>query len=79
MEDTLHDYPIVSDDAEFPSCLRSTPRHAAEEVRFTDKKHNVDNTDLIQLGVSLSNQKDTVAAILQFNLAFDLDRDLHAN
>ncbi|CAI0450621.1 unnamed protein product [Linum tenue] len=78
MEDTLSNYPIVSVDAEFPGCLRPTPRHAGEEVRFADMKHNVDSTDLIQLGVTLSNEKGTVAAIWQFNLEFDLDRDLHA-
>ncbi|CAI0382360.1 unnamed protein product [Linum tenue] len=78
MEDTLHDYPIVSVDVEFPGCFRLTPQHAAEEVQFADMKHNVDITYLIQLASTLSNEKDTVAAILQFNLEFDLDRDLHA-
>ncbi|CAI0450632.1 unnamed protein product [Linum tenue] len=78
MEDSLRHYPIVSIDSEFPGCLRPTPRHAGEEVRFADMKFNVDSTDLIQLGVTLSDEKGTVAGIWQFNLEFDLDRDLHA-
>ncbi|CAI0432707.1 unnamed protein product [Linum tenue] len=57
MEDTLHDYPIVSVDVEFPGCFRPTPRHAAEEVQFADMKHNVDITYLIQLGVNSFKRK----------------------
>ncbi|CAN0870483.1 Probable CCR4-associated factor 1 homolog 1 [Linum grandiflorum] len=77
MEECLAKYPVVSVDSEFPGFLVQTPRDASEEVRFKNLKHNVGATSLIQLGLTLSNSKGTVAGIWQFNFQFDLKRDLY--
>ncbi|XP_020259053.1 probable CCR4-associated factor 1 homolog 11 [Asparagus officinalis] len=61
-------------DTEFPGFLRSTPRGASEEEIYSALKYNVDNMKLVQLGITLSNGKISLA--WQFNLKdFDHEAD----
>ncbi|KAG6538269.1 hypothetical protein ZIOFF_003382 [Zingiber officinale] len=38
---------------EFSGFLRFTSRHASEVERYSDRKYNVDNLRIIQLGIAL--------------------------
>ncbi|KAJ4829511.1 hypothetical protein Tsubulata_026271 [Turnera subulata] len=67
---------IVSIDTEFPGCLHPTPRCATETERYADMKSNVDDTRLIQLGLTLSD--GNAFQTWEFNFAFDLDKDRYA-
>lgn len=75
------DSPCVAIDVEFPGFLRSTPRHASEEARYLDVKHNVDGLKMIQLGITLFDNRAAASSSSswQINLAdFDADVDPHS-
>ncbi|CAN0880321.1 Probable starch synthase 4, chloroplastic/amyloplastic [Linum grandiflorum] len=78
LEHALRSFPILSVDCEFPGFLLQTPRNATDDLRYKDVKHNVDQTHIIQLGVTLSNlHQGGVFGTWQFNFEFDLDKDVH--
>ncbi|CAN0861454.1 Probable CCR4-associated factor 1 homolog 5 [Linum grandiflorum] len=76
MEQALPNYPIFSVDCEFPGFLLQTPRNGSDDLRYSHLKHNVDQTHLIQLGVTLSD-RGSIFSTWQFNFEFDLDKDVH--
>ncbi|KAG6510380.1 hypothetical protein ZIOFF_028390 [Zingiber officinale] len=81
IEDLLCYFPIVAIDIEFPGFLRDTPRHASDEQRYADVKHNVDGTSIIQFGLALfdaSGNQPWPGCCWQFNFA-DFDPDLSAS
>ncbi|KAJ4837352.1 hypothetical protein Tsubulata_008331, partial [Turnera subulata] len=72
----LYKYNFLSVDTEFPGCLRRTPRLAGDDVRYADMKYNVDNTRLLQLGLTLSDDGNRGAFMSwEFNFAFDLGKE----
>ncbi|CAN0912154.1 Probable CCR4-associated factor 1 homolog 5 [Linum grandiflorum] len=78
LEHALQSFPILSVDCEFPGFLLQTPRNATDDLRYKDLKHNVDQTHIIQLGVTLSDlHQRGVFGTWQFNFEFNLDRDVH--
>ncbi|KAL9310278.1 putative CCR4-associated factor 1 5 [Arabidopsis thaliana] len=53
IRDCLKHCNSIAIDTEFPGCLKETPMDASDEIRYRDMKFNVDNTHLIQLGLTL--------------------------
>jgi hypothetical protein len=49
------------------------PHYSAEEIDYQFVWHNVENTKLIQVGISIAKEGDhQTIATWQFNLQFDL-------
>ncbi|CAL9216486.1 unnamed protein product [Arabidopsis halleri] len=53
MSDCLKHCSFIAIDTEFPGCLKETPMEASEETRYRNMKYNVENTNLIQLGLTI--------------------------
>ena len=77
----LKQYPFVGMDTEYPGivhfCHVNTP-----DFYYKFIKNNVDKLKLIQLGITLSNEKGEFPQNIctwQFNLKFDCDKDDHSN
>lgn len=77
----LKKYPYIGMDTEYPGivypCTVNTPDYYYKFIKV-----NVDKLKLIQLGISLSNDKGEFppnACTWQFNLRFDCDKDEHSN
>ncbi|CAN1141999.1 Poly(A) ribonuclease pop2 [Linum perenne] len=77
LEQALPSYPVFTVDCEFPGFLLTTPRNATDDFRYNDLRRNVDQTHLIQLGITLSNHRGTVFQTWEFNFEFDLDKEVH--
>lgn len=76
----LNRFNVLSIDTEFPGFLRNTPRNAPAVESYSDLKFNVDCTDLIQLGVTLSDNQGKISYTFEFNFSdFDLKKGLHAD
>ena len=68
-------------DTEFPGVIYACPV-ANEEFYYTYTKVNVDKLKLIQLGITLTNDKGESPpnyTTWQFNLNFDIEKDKHSN
>ena len=77
----LTQYPYVGMDTEFPGVIYPCPV-ATEDFYYTYTKVNVDKLKLIQLGITLTNDKGEYppgTCTWQFNLHFDCDKDQHSN
>ena len=77
----LADYPYVGMDTEFPGVIYPCPV-ATEEFYYAYTKVNVDKLKLIQLGITLTNDKGEYppgTCTWQFNLNFDVEKDEHSN
>jgi CCR4-NOT transcription complex subunit 7/8 len=77
----LTQYPYVGMDTEFPGVIYQCPV-ATEDFYYTYTKVNVDKLKLIQLGITLTNDKGESPynySTWQFNLNFDIDKDKHSN
>ena len=77
----LPNFPYVGMDTEFPGVIYPCPV-ANEEFYYAYTKVNVDKLKLIQLGITLTNDKGEYPAgtcTWQFNLRFDVDNDQHSN
>ena len=77
----LTQYPYVGMDTEFPGVIYACPV-ANEEFYYTYTKVNVDKLKLIQLGITLTNDKGESPpnyTTWQFNLNFDIEKDKHSN
>ena len=77
----LSQYPYVGMDTEFPGVIYPCPV-ANEEFYYAYTKVNVDKLKLIQLGITLTNDKGEYppgTCTWQFNLHFDVDKDQHSN
>ena len=77
----ISQYPYVGMDTEFPGVIYPCPV-ANEEFYYAYTKVNVDKLKLIQLGITLTNDKGEYppgTCTWQFNLHFDVDKDQHSN
>ena len=77
----LSQYPYVGMDTEFPGVIYPCPV-ITEDFYYTYTKVNVDKLKLIQLGITLTNDKGEYppgTCTWQFNLHFDCDKDQHSN
>ena len=77
----LPQFPYVGMDTEFPGVIYPCPV-ANEEFYYAYTKVNVDKLKLIQLGITLTNDKGEYppgTCTWQFNLRFDVDNDQHSN
>ncbi|KAL9425048.1 hypothetical protein AB3S75_032057 [Citrus x aurantiifolia] len=73
---SLHRFNILSIDTEFPGFICSTPRDAPTSVVYNNLKFNVDNTKIIQLGITLSDDKGNIGSTWEFNFSdFDFQKD----
>ncbi|KAM7259830.1 hypothetical protein ACFE04_015571 [Oxalis oulophora] len=73
----LPKYPVVAIDTEFPGFILKCDKDAPESTRYSMMKHNVDNTKLIQLGITLSDHYGNIAGSWEFNFRdFDSSSDL---
>ncbi|CAK7350532.1 unnamed protein product [Dovyalis caffra] len=77
LERALFKYKVVSIDTEFPGFILNTPRDGSETERYKDLKFNVDALKLIQLGITLSDERGTIFGTWEFNFCFDLGEDLY--
>lgn len=69
---------VLSIDTEFPGFLHNTPRDAPPAVRYDDLKYNVDNTKIIQLGITLSDDEGNIGDTWEFNFSeFDVEKDAY--
>ncbi|KAJ8756054.1 hypothetical protein K2173_024601 [Erythroxylum novogranatense] len=78
MDASLFKFPVLSVDTEFPGCLLKTSKTASDDVRYANLKFNVEKSKMIQLGVTLSNERGTIFATWEFNFRFDVDEDRHS-
>ena len=77
----LTQYPYVGMDTEFPGVIYPCPV-ATEDFYYKYTKVNVDKLKLIQLGITLTNDKGDYppyTCTWQFNLNFDCEKDHHSN
>ena len=77
----LKQYPFVGMDTEYPGIVH--PCHVnTPDFYYKFIKNNVDKLKLIQLGITLTNEKGEFPPNIctwQFNLKFDCDKDDHSN
>ncbi|TXG54799.1 hypothetical protein EZV62_020055 [Acer yangbiense] len=73
----LNRYKVLSVDTEFPGFLRDTPRDAPAAILYDDLKFNVDNTNIIQLGITLMDDHGDIGPTWEFNFKFDLEKETH--
>ncbi|KAM7270632.1 hypothetical protein ACFE04_029846 [Oxalis oulophora] len=74
---SLEKYHVVAIDTEFPGFILKCDRDAPEAERYSMMKHNVDNTKLIQLGITLSDNYGNIGGSWEFNFRdFDCSTDL---
>ena len=77
----LNKYPYVGMDTEFPGVIYPCPV-ASFDFYYQYIKVNVDKLKLIQLGITLTNDKGEYPPGIctwQFNLEFDCDKDEHSS
>ena len=77
----LSQYPYVGMDTEFPGVIYPCPV-ATEDFYYQYTKVNVDKLKLIQLGITLTNDKGDCppyTCTWQFNLNFDREKDQFSN
>ncbi|KAJ0113784.1 hypothetical protein Patl1_02639 [Pistacia atlantica] len=56
-----------------------TPTHPTPISSYDDLKYNLDNSNIIQFGITLSNQEGIVGGTWEFNFSdFDLEKDSYA-
>lgn len=73
----LKQYPYIGMDTEFPGIVYKCPM-ASHDFYYQFTKVNVDKLKLIQLGITLTNEKGEYppnAGTWQFNFKFDIDND----
>ena len=76
----LDDYPYIGMDTEFPGIVYPCPAYS-QGFYYKYIKTNVDKLKLIQLGVTLFNEKGespNEGATWQFNLRFNHEKDVHS-
>lgn len=76
----LKDYPYIGMDTEFPGTVYPCQTYGPN-FYYKYIKTNVDQLKLIQLGITLCNEKGETApegSTWQFNLRFNLDKDNHS-
>ena len=81
MSTFLKDYPYIGMDTEFPGTVYPCPSYT-QEFYYKYIKINVDKLKLIQLGITLCNEKGETGpdgTTWQFNLKFNIESDIHSN
>eukprot|EP00440_Ansanella_granifera_P069964 gb/GFBE01075908.1/.p1 GENE.gb/GFBE01075908.1/~~gb/GFBE01075908.1/.p1 ORF type:complete len:551 (+),score=112.64 gb/GFBE01075908.1/:1-1653(+) len=68
---------VVALDTEFPGFLREEKQSAKRSARYEALRQNCDNLRPIQLGISVANSDGELHGTWSFNLAFDVQMDLH--
>ncbi|KAJ0088486.1 hypothetical protein Patl1_32592 [Pistacia atlantica] len=73
----LHRFRVICLDTELPGFLRNTPKHSPDHIRYHDLKYNVENTKIIHLGITLSNEEGNCeGGTWEFNFSdFDMEKD----
>ncbi|XP_010558925.2 PREDICTED: putative CCR4-associated factor 1 homolog 8 [Tarenaya hassleriana] len=61
--------PFIAIDMEFPGCLVYTPENAPDSVRYADMKVTVDNTQPLQLGLTLFDSHSRIWGSWQVNFS----------
>ncbi|XP_052170405.1 putative CCR4-associated factor 1 homolog 8 [Diospyros lotus] len=61
----LDTYHTIAFDTEFPGFLHRTPRHSSEEKVYEDLKYNVDQTKIVQLGLTLLDDEGNIGGTWQ--------------
>ena len=77
----LDEYHYIGMDTEFPGMVYPCPSYT-QDFYYRFIKTNVDKLKLIQLGITLLNDKGETApegSTWQFNLSFNVDEDVHSN
>ena len=77
----LNKYPYVGMDTEFPGLVYKCPV-CTNDFYYKFNKVNVDKLKLIQLGITLTNDKGEYPPNIctwQFNLNFDIEKDEYSN
>ncbi|XP_052170406.1 putative CCR4-associated factor 1 homolog 8 [Diospyros lotus] len=67
INDKLDTYHTIAFDTEFPGFLHQTPRHSSEEKVYEDLKYNVDQTKIVQLGLTLFDDEGNIGGTWQIN------------
>ncbi|XP_022970734.1 putative CCR4-associated factor 1 homolog 8 [Cucurbita maxima] len=71
-------YPVMSIDTEFPGCIKRTPWGTIDEELYADFRFNVNQTKVIQLGVTVSDESGNIGGTWEFNFSdFDPEIDAH--
>ena len=74
----LKSYPYISMDTEFPGQVYALETFT-NNFYYKYIKLNVDKLNLIQLGITLFNEKGEKFKCWQFNLKFNINSDIHSN
>ena len=78
--DYLKSYPFIGMDTEFPGIVYPCPSYS-QDFYYKFTKANVDKLKLIQIGITLTNDKGEYPPLIstwQFNLKFDVEKDKHS-
>jgi len=67
INDRLDTYRTIAFDTEFPGFLHRTPRRSSEEKVYEDLKYNVDQTKIVQLGLTLFDEEGNIGGTWQVN------------
>ncbi|KAJ8765740.1 hypothetical protein K2173_014862 [Erythroxylum novogranatense] len=78
LDAALYRFHVISVDTEFPGCILKTRRNETDDVRYKHLKFNVENSKLIQLGITLSDELGVVFVTWEFNFQFDVEEDKHS-
>ncbi|KAG7027009.1 putative CCR4-associated factor 1-like 1, partial [Cucurbita argyrosperma subsp. argyrosperma] len=74
----LVSYSVMSIDTEFPGCIKRTPWGTIDEELYADFRFNVNQTKVIQLGVTVSDELGNIGGTWEFNFSdFDPEIDAH--
>ena len=79
ISDLIEDYKYIAMDTEFPGFFGRNEGNTTDSG-FKFIKNNVDSLKLIQLGITLSDEKGNMPQPVntwQFNLKFDLTKETH--
>ena len=73
-------YPFIGMDTEFPGIIYHCPSYT-QDFYYTFTKANIDKLKLIQIGITLTNDKGEYPPLIstwQFNLKFDVEKEKHS-
>ncbi|XP_038877840.1 putative CCR4-associated factor 1 homolog 8, partial [Benincasa hispida] len=75
-DECLRLHSILSIDTEFPGFIRKSPRGSIEEAIYDDFRFNVNQTKLIQLGITACDDSGHIGGTWEFNFSdFDSEAD----
>ncbi|XP_038895744.1 putative CCR4-associated factor 1 homolog 8 [Benincasa hispida] len=77
LEECLEFHTIVSIDTEFPGFIRNSPWGSIDETLYEDFRFNVNQTKLIQLGLTACDDSGKIGGSWEFNFS-DFDPEIDA-